>query len=151
MSAHQEPLPGARDEPSSRPSSASSTDGVHHSTNISSQQPNNLQNDDSISGYTIISTEDEFREDIHQASPASPGIDKDDLNQTEKNSLLYQPRDRVAALKQWKLEFVALLTSVVAFIVMVILLVCVQQWKTAACLGIQCEHQYSCCHIDHAP
>ncbi|KAK1638966.1 hypothetical protein BDP81DRAFT_447859 [Colletotrichum phormii] len=124
MATHQDSHHVTSDWSPSRPSSVSVTSEVHRSTGIPSQQPNNFQNDESISDYTIIPTEEEFREEIHRPSSTSPsGIDEGDLNQTEKNSLLYQPLDRVSTLKQWSLEFAALLTSVTAFIVMVILLV----------------------------
>ncbi|KAG7048765.1 hypothetical protein JMJ77_0014397 [Colletotrichum scovillei] len=124
MAPYQDSPHTAGDGSSPRPSSVSFTDEVHRNTNISNQQPGSLLNDDSISDYTIIPAEEESRDEVNGLPSASPrGTDKEDLNQTEKNSLLYKPLGRVSTLKQWNLEFAALLTSVIAFIVMVILLV----------------------------
>lgn len=124
MAPSQDSPHTVRDGSSPRPSSVSFTDEVHRSRIISNQQPDNYQNDGSISDYTIILTEEESRNEVEGPSSVRSGaIDEEDLNQTEKHSLLYRPLDRFSTLKQWTLEFAALLTSVVAFIVMVILLV----------------------------
>ncbi|KAK1456827.1 hypothetical protein CMEL01_16184 [Colletotrichum melonis] len=124
MAPYQDSPHTAGDESSPRPSSVSFTDEVHHGRNISNQQPDNFQNDASISDYTIVPSEEESRDEINGLSSASPkGIDEGNFNQAEKNGLLHQPLGRVSTLKQWNLEFTALLTSVFAFVVMVILLV----------------------------
>ncbi|KAI3533757.1 hypothetical protein CSPX01_12527 [Colletotrichum filicis] len=124
MAPYQDSAHTAGDESSPRPSSVSFTDEVHHGRIISNQQPDNFQNDASISDYTIVPSEEESRDEINGLSSASPkGIDEGGLNRAEKNGLLHQPLGRVSTLKQWNLEFTALLTSVFAFVVMVILLV----------------------------
>ncbi|KAK7441663.1 hypothetical protein Landi51_10020 [Colletotrichum acutatum] len=124
MTLYQDSPHTARNGSSPRPSSVSFTDEAHRSTHILDQQPNNFRDNDSISDYTVVTAEEESRDEVDGLSSASPrGTDKEDLNQTEKNSLLYKPLGRVSTLKQWNLEFAALWTSVIAFIVMVILLV----------------------------
>ncbi|OHE98786.1 hypothetical protein CORC01_05875 [Colletotrichum orchidophilum] len=45
------------------------------------------------------------------------------LSETEKNSLLFRPFGNLETLKLWSLQFVALLPSVFAFVMTVILLV----------------------------
>ncbi|KAK1506999.1 hypothetical protein CTAM01_03331 [Colletotrichum tamarilloi] len=143
MAPYQDSAHTAGDESSPRPSSVSFTDEVHHGRIISNQQPDNFQNDASISDYTIVPSEEESRDEINGLSSACPkGIDEGNLNQAE--SLLHQPLGRVSTLKQWNLEFTALLTSVFAFVVMVILLVFSNGKPQPAWAYSQAVKTYSC-------
>lgn len=133
MATHRTPSPITDNERSSASPGSPSESGtaeVHHRSEIpsaytSTQQPGNLSGTGSTNDYGIIpSDEEESPEEIHGSSSTnSRHIDDVNLNETEKINLPYQPLDKVATLKQWTWEFVALFSSMAAFVAMVILLV----------------------------
>ncbi|KAF9877503.1 monoamine oxidase n [Colletotrichum karsti] len=60
-------------------------------------------------------------------SNIQPDSTEVNVNETENNSLLYQPLNRLATLKQWAFELVTLFISVAAFVFMVILMMAVNE------------------------
>ncbi|KXH64857.1 hypothetical protein CNYM01_07887 [Colletotrichum nymphaeae SA-01] len=132
MATHRGFSPAARHdshstpEPTPRPSSVSARDEEHYrlETGTSTQQSGIIHDTGSISDYTIVPTEEEREEETHgRSSTNQDGTVEVNLSQAEKNHLLDQPLGRVSTLKQWNLEFTALLASVIASTIMVILLV----------------------------
>lgn len=103
---------------------------VRHDTDIllsnaSTQQSGDFPDTGSITDYAIIPADDrEYPEETRGSLSAdSRATVEVHLDEIEKGNLLYQPLDKLATLKQWIPEFVALFSSVAAFIIMVILLV----------------------------
>lgn len=100
------------------------------SSKTSTRHPGNFSGTGSTSEYVIIpADEEDSPEAIRGSSSANSGrVDEvHRADETEKSSLLYRPLDKLATLKQWTFEFVALFFSVAAFVVMVILLVVIHE------------------------
>ncbi|KAF6815181.1 hypothetical protein CSOJ01_03633 [Colletotrichum sojae] len=125
------PIPG-HGTPSTPPGSSSMSVAVevHHDTdvrlsNASTQQPGDFPNTGPATDYAAIPVDDRESPEEIDGSPsadsrATAGVH---LDETEKSSLPYQPLDKLATLKKWTPEFVALFSSMAAFIIMVVLLV----------------------------
>ncbi|KAF6835670.1 hypothetical protein CPLU01_04140 [Colletotrichum plurivorum] len=110
MATHSSPDISGNGTPSP-PSGSSSTSvagEVHYNTDIrssneSTQQPDDFPDTGPITDYAIIPADDrespeETRGSLSADSRATVEVH---LDETEKSSLLYQPLDKLATLKQW--------------------------------------------------
>ncbi|KAF6823346.1 hypothetical protein CMUS01_10729 [Colletotrichum musicola] len=133
MATHRNPssISGYGTPSAAHGSSSMSVAGeVHHDTdvrssNASTEQPDDFPDTGPVTDYAIIPANDrESPEETHGSLSAdSRATVEAHLDETEKSSLPHQPLDKLATLKQWTPEFVALFSSVSALVIMVILLV----------------------------